>query len=302
MSEELLIEGWKKFISLFPEEKIIYVYKNVEAWSKTEKVRHKKFCKDEGFLEVDIPFIPHFGDLVLTNKRLIYFEYYYKVEPLTKKEKLIGRLVNFTGLGSFVSFFGLVYTLFAANIPLAFLFLLSTLLCWGTNGKLVNLQSKLRIAKMPIPTSYTQVMFEVPLEKIASAESISPTSLTIKMTYKIEEITLDFLPLSFYDPFLGKNLLIPYALEPSYIKRRKQEAIEFKRNLSLLVYEVQHRPKEVVSYNIVTEFNLNKDGTISVKCPFCGASAPLHSKESEVVCKYCGKTYVVPKKILELIS
>jgi primosomal protein N' len=84
--------------------------------------------------------------------------------------------------------------------------------------------------------------------------------------------------------------------------RDKNEANELKKNLSSLVYEVQHRPKEIVSYNIVTEFNLNKDGTISVKCPYCGAPAPLHSKESEVVCKYCGKTYIIPKKILDLIS
>jgi uncharacterized Zn-finger protein len=309
MAEELLMKGWEYFISLLPEEKVIHVYKNVDARSKAEKLREEKFYKDLkkqfGIEDVRADKIlrPHIGDLVLTNKRLIHLEYRYNVEPLTKKEKLTRQLVNFIGLGLLVSFIGLLFTGFTANVQLSVLFLCLILILF-LFGCVVDIKLRaprltIEMAKIPMPASYEQVRFEVPLEKIASTESISPTSLTIKMTYKIEEITLDFLPLRFYDPLRG-ILLISYELP--CIEQRKQEVIEFKRNLSLLVYEVQHRPKEIVSYNIVTEFNLNKDGTISVKCPFCGASAPLHFKESEVVCKYCGKTYVVPKKILELIS
>jgi len=75
----------------------------------------------------------------------------------------------------------------------------------------------------------------------------------------------------------------------------------FKKELSYLVYEIRYRPKEIVQYNIVTKLNLDQDGTLSVECPHCGASAPLRIKESEVTCKYCGKQYVIPKKILYLI-
>ncbi|MEM2057244.1 MAG: hypothetical protein QXO76_03180 [Thermoproteota archaeon] len=95
---------------------------------------------------------------------------------------------------------------------------------------------------------------------------------------------------------------IRHRREPIFVSfRNDQEANEFRKNISLLVYEVQHRPEEVVQYNIVTKFNLSEDGTISVQCPYCGASAPL-IKESEVTCKYCGKQYIVPKKILDLIG
>jgi uncharacterized Zn-finger protein len=39
-----------------------------------------------------------------------------------------------------------------------------------------------------------------------------------------------------------------------------------------------------------------------VKCPYCGAPAPLESRESRVVCRYCGKTYIIPRRILYLVG
>jgi len=77
---------------------------------------------------------------------------------------------------------------------------------------------------------------------------------------------------------------------------------EFRKNISALIYEIKHRPKETISYNIVAEFSLAEDGTILVKCPYCGAPAPLNSKDTKIVCKYCGKTYIIPKKILDLLT
>jgi DNA-directed RNA polymerase subunit RPC12/RpoP len=96
---------------------------------------------------------------------------------------------------------------------------------------------------------------------------------------------------------------VMHRKEPILVRfRNAQEENEFRKNLSYLVYEAQHHPKEVVQYSVVTRFDLGKDGTLSVSCPYCGASAPLRSKESEVTCKYCGKQYIIPKKILDLIG
>jgi DNA-directed RNA polymerase subunit RPC12/RpoP len=164
--------------------------------------------------------------------------------------------------------------------------------------------TKKKKKELPTPIGYGHVKFEIPLDKIVSVESTSPTTLQVKLAYNAEIIKLNFLNIV---NFLGSNhydfnSIIRSMNFDLYVEQRKQETNEFRKNLSSFVYEIQHRPKEVVSYNIVAEFNLNKDGTISVKCPYCGAPTPLHSKESEVVCKYCGKTYIVPKKILDLIS
>lgn len=48
-------------------------------------------------------------------------------------------------------------------------------------------------------------------------------------------------------------------------------------------------------------FKIGRDGVIKIQCPHCGASQPTESKSKEVTCKYCGKTYIVPKKILDMI-
>jgi uncharacterized Zn-finger protein len=55
------------------------------------------------------------------------------------------------------------------------------------------------------------------------------------------------------------------------------------------------------SYVISANVNIAKVGSISMECPHCGAAQPITSKENEVTCFYCGKNYVIPKKILELL-
>lgn len=58
------------------------------------------------------------------------------------------------------------------------------------------------------------------------------------------------------------------------------------------------RTTYVVSANV----HVGKDGGISVDCPHCGGSQPIESKgTSEVTCKYCGRKYIIPKKVLDLL-
>jgi DNA-directed RNA polymerase subunit RPC12/RpoP len=266
MSEELLFKNWKEFITLLPDEKIIRVYKKVKASKFEEKSReYEDFMKGLKIL--------HTGDLILTNKRLFHLLYGYEETHFKRRSRIsqiiLKVILFFAKLIWFASFFtlflGLLLILFLSPLG-AVIFLLS----------LLSLFLIPKVLPRSTATKYIETFFEVPLEDVSyvDIDSLS-SSLLIKLKQN-RIISLDF--------------------------HEKSEMNEFRKNFSFLVYEAQHRPKEIVSYNIVTEFNLNKDGTISVKCPYCGAPTPLHSKESEVVCKYCGKTYIVPKKILDLIS
>jgi hypothetical protein len=58
--------------------------------------------------------------------------------------------------------------------------------------------------------------------------------------------------------------------------------------------------RETVNYNIAASFDF-KDGALQIKCPTCGAAIPLKSKEPTGKCQFCGATYTVPRKILDLI-
>jgi len=49
------------------------------------------------------------------------------------------------------------------------------------------------------------------------------------------------------------------------------------------------------------ELNMGKVSSINMECPYCSASQPLSSKNNMVKCKHCGKNYVIPKKVLEIL-
>ena len=57
---------------------------------------------------------------------------------------------------------------------------------------------------------------------------------------------------------------------------------------------------EHTRYLIAADVHIGDEG-ISVNCPHCSSPERLDSKTSEVICKHCGKKYLVPEKILDLI-
>lgn len=65
--------------------------------------------------------------------------------------------------------------------------------------------------------------------------------------------------------------------------------------------ESYKQKSEVVQYSVLTSVEFGKNGAISLRCPHCGASQPVKEKSSQIVCQYCNGTYLVPKKILDLI-
>jgi ribosomal protein S27E len=46
---------------------------------------------------------------------------------------------------------------------------------------------------------------------------------------------------------------------------------------------------------------VSKISKISMECPHCSETQPISSKNDMVKCKHCGKTYGIPKKVLELL-
>ena len=49
------------------------------------------------------------------------------------------------------------------------------------------------------------------------------------------------------------------------------------------------------------KLNMGKVQAISMKCPHCGKTQQLSSKNNSVKCKHCSKSYGIPKKALDLL-
>jgi len=82
---------------------------------------------------------------------------------------------------------------------------------------------------------------------------------------------------------------------------RYEEAAKIYESLKMYEKAGEVRKMAKTQYVISTSFRFEKGGTIIISCPHCGASQPAESKSSQISCKYCGKSYVVPKKILDMI-
>ena len=61
------------------------------------------------------------------------------------------------------------------------------------------------------------------------------------------------------------------------------------------------KPRRKTRHVVSTNLNVGKVAAISMNCPHCTSSQFLDSKSNEVVCSYCGKKYVIPKRVLDLI-
>jgi len=261
----MLFENWDRFVALSPDEKVIQVYKKVKA-GKLRKV-------PEEYESIDIELHDTAeGDLLLTDKRLIHLKYEYKVDES----------FNFNQMPILIKALYVIIMLFAALaifiIPISLLLIFSPK--YGYIGTLLFSMSVLSLAlvfgtRQIEPSGYEKVFLEVFLSDINDVDIYSPSSVLLELKHR-KAVSLKF--------------------------QEAEKTNEFRKNISALIYEIKHKPKETISYNIVAEFSLAEDGTILVKCPYCGAPAPLNSKDTKIVCKYCGKTYIIPKKILDLLT
>ncbi len=58
---------------------------------------------------------------------------------------------------------------------------------------------------------------------------------------------------------------------------------------------------EAIRRNTVERFDIKPNGTIELKCPFCGSFQELNLKAGAATCNYCGRGYLIPDKILSLL-
>lgn len=61
------------------------------------------------------------------------------------------------------------------------------------------------------------------------------------------------------------------------------------------------KQRETVNYQVVTSFDVTKDGAISLKCPSCGSPLQMRDSSRTKKCDYCGADFVVPKRILDML-
>lgn len=113
--------------------------------------------------------------------------------------------------------------------------------------------------------------------------------------------------------WFGSNPLLMIKTRPRQFKSEFDIAIGFQNeeqlnflyreisSLVLLSKEPKPIKQEIIQYNLSTKFQFDKNGALLIDCPHCSGSAPIEAKKNPVTCPYCGKEYIIPKKILGLL-
>jgi uncharacterized Zn-finger protein len=100
----------------------------------------------------------------------------------------------------------------------------------------------------------------------------------------------------------GTNLVIDTrAIERLKRAGKYEEAAKLYEEMDMWEEAAECRRIDKTSYVVSANLKIGKVGTITMNCPYCIASQPLYSKSNEVTCSSCKKTYVIPKKVLDLL-
>ena len=248
-------EKWREFITLTPDERVVQVYKKVLAYIE----------KGEGDnLESGKKLV--LGDLLLTNKRIIYLPYMLGRLPVVLSKTTSPTLKRVMPL----LFALLPLILFQVFLPALYYFssynATNTIFLF-----LYALPMSMMVAALFLSflNDYDEASIDIPLEDITIIDGAVPSSLVLK-------------------PRNGDTVVLEF----------KDEAAKnsFKENLYSLVKQY------TVYRSYAREFILNPDETITVKCPYCGAQTLLDKRQREIICNNCGKQYLIPDKILMLIK
>ena len=82
---------------------------------------------------------------------------------------------------------------------------------------------------------------------------------------------------------------------------RYEEAAKLYEELEMRDAAEDCRKMGKTRHVVSTRLKVGKVAAISMNCPYCNSSQLLDSKSNKVVCLSCGKKYVIPKKVLNLI-
>jgi hypothetical protein len=76
-----------------------------------------------------------------------------------------------------------------------------------------------------------------------------------------------------------------------FIEKEKEQFVHF----------TDHKQKtEVVHNNIVVDFSI-RNGTLEIKCPYCGSPTSPKERINPAKCVHCQNEYIIPDKILNLL-
>ena len=112
--------------------------------------------------------------------------------------------------------------------------------------------------------------------------------------------------------------MCPYCHSKNLISDEKYEDLEKEKSLkeiakldkagqyeeAAVIYDRLEMPAEAEACrrkDMAIHGAVAKISSINMKCPHCGASQPLTSKEAKVTCASCNKKYMVPQKVLDLL-
>jgi DNA-directed RNA polymerase subunit RPC12/RpoP len=95
--------------------------------------------------------------------------------------------------------------------------------------------------------------------------------------------------------FVSEKDVVPSIL--AEIKELKKAGKYEEAGLKYEELEMWDKAKEI------RKLNMGKVTTINMECPHCGTSQPLSSKNknNQVTCLHCGKNYIIPKEVLDIL-
>ena len=82
---------------------------------------------------------------------------------------------------------------------------------------------------------------------------------------------------------------------------RYDEAAEGYEELEMWEKAEDIRRKARLDEDDTANANMGKVSAISMECPHCRATQPATSRSNEVTCSGCGKNYMIPRKVQDLL-
>ena len=99
--------------------------------------------------------------------------------------------------------------------------------------------------------------------------------------------------------FVSKEEAIQEEIEKLVRAGRYEDAALRYEELEMWDKAGECRRNAKTNYVVTANVSIGKVGSISMDCPHCGGSQAIESKSNEVKCQYCGKNYIIPKKVLD---
>jgi len=153
------------------------------------------------------------------------------------------------------------------------------------------------------------VRFDIPRQEITDVFEIGGfwKSVGVKTSNGIYKFIIsiefrDFMPIFEMSKNINDDRNMKMELLKNYeTAGRFEDAAKICDEFEMWEKAGEYRRMAKTTYQISTSFVMGKDGAISCSCPNCGSSQTVETKSNLVKCQHCGNSYIIPKKILDLM-